>query len=206
MSTAAKTYTFSASTTAESAKVNTNFDDLISYINTNCIVKDGSLASTAVLSGPATDPTSANHYSRKQYVDDRVGMAAAQSTTALFTSTNTAFQTVDTVTITNPGKAVVVMCWVSAFAIGVAFSPAVKMRFGVSFDNGGTYTASATDETECWASNSGTDNMPLAANVRKAGTPTGDIKIRLQFQSTTTTGSTLNNAKIMYEMFKTVAV
>src|SRR5437868_4994070 len=91
MSTATVTNTFSAGTTAVASQVNTNFSDLVSYINTNCIVKDGTLASTAVLSGPATDPTSDNHYARKAYVDGLVGRDTA--TSALATYTTIAFDT-----------------------------------------------------------------------------------------------------------------
>lgn len=209
MSTASVTNTFVDATTAEAAEVNENFDDLVSYINTNCIVKDGSLALTGLLSGPdptVTPPTANAHLTPKLYVDDRVGMKTDQQTTALHTSTNTSYQTVDTVTITNPAKAVNVQAWCSGYAHAIAFCDRVELEFAVSFDNGVTYNASPVDLQEIYASNASADYLPLAACVRKTGTPNGDIKIRARFKSRTTTGSTLHDFKIEYIMFKTVTV
>jgi microcystin-dependent protein len=63
---------FTAATLAESAKVNANFTSLLTWINTNAAHLDGSQAFTGVPSGPATDPTSANQFTRKAYVDNVV--------------------------------------------------------------------------------------------------------------------------------------
>lgn len=60
MATAAKTYTFTSGTTAVAAEVNQNFDDLVGFINTNAIQKDGSLAMTADLSLKNAEPGSSN--------------------------------------------------------------------------------------------------------------------------------------------------
>ena len=45
------------------------------------IVRDGSKAFTAIPTGPATNPTSANQFARKQYVDDREAVVTAVTTT-----------------------------------------------------------------------------------------------------------------------------
>lgn len=71
---AAVTYTFSPGTQIESAKVNQNFDDLVVYTNGNVVLKDGSVAFTGLVTGPAADPTTANHLARKAYVDGKVGL------------------------------------------------------------------------------------------------------------------------------------
>lgn len=71
MSTIAVTYSFANSTPADASQVNQNFSDLVQYINANCVTKDAALAFTGVPSGPATDPTSANHLVRKAYFDQR---------------------------------------------------------------------------------------------------------------------------------------
>jgi len=51
------------------APVMQNFNDILTWINTNAVHLDGSKAFTAVPSGPASDPVSANQYARKAYVD-----------------------------------------------------------------------------------------------------------------------------------------
>lgn len=81
MSAVAKTYTFVPGTDIESSEVNQNFDDLVGYTNAEVIVRDGSKAFTAIPTGPGTNPTSANQFARKQYVDDREAVVTAVTTT-----------------------------------------------------------------------------------------------------------------------------
>ena len=80
MSAVAKTYTFVPGTDIESSEVNQNFDDLVGYTNAEVIVRDGSKAFTAIPTGPGTNPTSANQFARKQYVDDREAVVTAVTT------------------------------------------------------------------------------------------------------------------------------
>ena len=70
MTAVSKTHTFVAGTAIESAQANQNFDDLVNYTNNEVIVRDATKAFTAIPSGPATDPTTANQLTRKQYVDN----------------------------------------------------------------------------------------------------------------------------------------
>ena len=70
MATAAVTYTFAAGA-AVAAQMNQNFTDLVNFINTNCIQKDGSLAMTAALTLVGSDPVNDNHAARKVYVDTK---------------------------------------------------------------------------------------------------------------------------------------
>jgi microcystin-dependent protein len=63
------TYNFVAGTPSVADNVDQNFTDLVNWINTNAVHLDGSKAFTAVPSGPATDPVSANELARKAYVD-----------------------------------------------------------------------------------------------------------------------------------------
>lgn len=74
MTTLVKPYTFLAGTTAQSAQVNSNFDTIVSWINTNAIQRDGSVAMTGLLSLSGGDPSSTNHATRKGYTD-RYGLA-----------------------------------------------------------------------------------------------------------------------------------
>lgn len=73
MPAASVTYSFTSGGLIKSNEVNQNFTDLTTWMNTNAIQKDASVAFTGVPSGPATDPSSANQFTRKQYVDDRRG-------------------------------------------------------------------------------------------------------------------------------------
>ena len=72
MTVVTKSYTFAPATDIKSAEVNQNFDNLYNYINGEVIVRDGSMAFTAIPSGPGTDPTTSNQFARKAYVDQRV--------------------------------------------------------------------------------------------------------------------------------------
>lgn len=66
---AAVTWNFVAGTPSVADNVDQNFTDLVNWINTNAVHLDGSKAFTAVPTGPAVDPTSANQLARKAYVD-----------------------------------------------------------------------------------------------------------------------------------------
>jgi hypothetical protein len=69
---------FTDGTATSAPGVNANFDALVSWINTNAVHLDASKSFTAVPSGPATDPTTANHLTRKSYVDALVAAVSAR--------------------------------------------------------------------------------------------------------------------------------
>lgn len=87
MSTVSKTHTFVAGTLIEAAEANQNFDDLVNYTNSEVIVRDASVAFTAIPSGPATNPSSDDQFTRKKYVDDQ-DTAITTSVTNLTTTVN----------------------------------------------------------------------------------------------------------------------
>lgn len=66
MATLAKTYTFTTGTTAVAAEVNQNFDDIVSFVNSNAIQKDGSLAMTAALTLANAEPSGSNVATRRK--------------------------------------------------------------------------------------------------------------------------------------------
>lgn len=72
---------FTAQTLAQSAQVNANFTYFKGFIDDEVIQRDGSTALTALLTGPATDPTSDNHLARKAYVDSAVATGATGQVT-----------------------------------------------------------------------------------------------------------------------------
>lgn len=61
--------TFTNGTSADAPQVNANFTTLTAWIAANAMQIDGTVAFTAVPSGPASDPVSANQFARKAYVD-----------------------------------------------------------------------------------------------------------------------------------------
>lgn len=81
MASLVKQFTFSSGP-AVSAQVNQNFDDIIAFINANCIQKDGSLAFEQIPVGPNSDPTTANQFTRKSYVDAAVTAVSATAESA----------------------------------------------------------------------------------------------------------------------------
>lgn len=72
MAVASVTYTFVPLTLIESAEANTNFQDLVTFLNNQVIHKDASVAFTGTPSGPAADPVSDNQFARKAYVDGSI--------------------------------------------------------------------------------------------------------------------------------------
>jgi hypothetical protein len=83
---------FVAGTPAVADQVDQNFDAVRVWINANAVHLDASKAFTNVPSGPNTDPTSANHLTRKAYVDAQVaarpaGRLGSATTTTVQTST-----------------------------------------------------------------------------------------------------------------------
>lgn len=80
--TAAVTNSFTAATPAVAAQVNTNFSDLVNWINTWAMPLDASKTFTSTPSGPAADPTTANQLARKAYVDARDDLKVVAATSA----------------------------------------------------------------------------------------------------------------------------
>jgi len=70
MATAAVTYVFANGTNADGTQVNSNFNSVVNFLNTETMQRDASIAFTAIPSLPATDPTTANQAVRKAYVDN----------------------------------------------------------------------------------------------------------------------------------------
>jgi hypothetical protein len=68
-SNATVTNNFVQGTPANASEVNTNFADLVTWINTNATHLDGTKPFTGLVTLPATTPSNANHATRKGYVD-----------------------------------------------------------------------------------------------------------------------------------------
>lgn len=70
MATAAVSNVFTNGSNADAVQVNSNFTSVVNFLNTDVITRDAAIAFTAVPSGPATDPTTDNQFTRKYYVDN----------------------------------------------------------------------------------------------------------------------------------------
>jgi len=116
MSTLTVTNTFTGGTNAVPGDVNTNFDQIEAYVNTECITKDAALAFTGVPSGPATDATTANQFTRKGYVDPY--MPKNIQAEGLAVGPTVGPNTLATLDIPDPGYDIQV--WGNAFSIGSA--------------------------------------------------------------------------------------
>lgn len=118
MATAAVTYTFAANTLVQASQANTNFQDLVDFLNGSVIHKDASIAFTNVPTGPSEDPTSDDHLVRKAYVDmacgviykngnfNSVGSATAVTGTSTLVDRNVAIAS-DAITVEIPGVYVI---------------------------------------------------------------------------------------------------
>lgn len=79
------TYSFTNGATADADQVNQNYDDLVTWINTNAVHLDGSKAFTSAPTY-AADPTSNNQLARKYYVDNKTWAAANIQSGAITTA------------------------------------------------------------------------------------------------------------------------
>lgn len=70
MATASVPYTFTNGTqNADATQVNSNFSNIVNFLNAEVIQRDGSVAFTAIPTLPASNPSNDNHAVRKAYVD-----------------------------------------------------------------------------------------------------------------------------------------
>ena len=102
MATASITYALSNGTTADATHVSTNFTDIVNFLNTHCVHKDGSIAMTGALTLQAQDPSNANHAVRKQYVD-RKAILTRQVAVVNPPVTINSGDVVASVTVSDPG-------------------------------------------------------------------------------------------------------
>lgn len=105
MASASVTYSFTAGTAAVAANVNTNFTDLVSFLNNQVVHKDGTVSMTGALTLPG-NPSSALQAATKQYVDALAG-APWTGFTPTLTQSGAVSKTVDYAEYVQLGKLVV---------------------------------------------------------------------------------------------------
>lgn len=79
MATLSYTYSFTNGTAANAVEVNSNFNAASTFVNTELVNRDGSVAMTGGLTLPG-NPSSPSQAARKQYVDDAVAAALPVAT------------------------------------------------------------------------------------------------------------------------------
>lgn len=72
MATASITYTFTNGTNADGVQVNSNFNSILSFLNSEVIQRDASVSFTNIPLLPSSNPTLDNQAARKYYVDQTV--------------------------------------------------------------------------------------------------------------------------------------
>jgi len=206
MSTVSVPNTFTNGNVNDGPQVSANFNALVSYINTNCIVADATISLSAALSC-STAPSSGNHLTNKTYVDGLVGRTSNYATSSHVLTANDTFQTIDTLSFANPGKAIVVEAWGSVTQVGGAGTVPYRARIGINM-TGSTADADFTWSTVQYATIRSGEFYSFAPFVRLAGTPSGIVRIRLQHYQTSGAISfgQASEAAIMYDAFKTVGL
>lgn len=125
MATASVTYTFTPGGNADGTQVNTNFSQLVAFLNGSVVQTDGSASMSGQLTLLGSDPVAANHATRKSYVDaadllatqrtpQRTGIGLTGATWGIGPNN------IGQVTITDPGYDIEV--WGSAITIVDTFT------------------------------------------------------------------------------------
>ncbi len=123
MATLAVTNSFAAGTLIESVEVNTNFQDVVTFVNNSVAHTDGSKTFTGIPSvsgGAAVDPTADNQLARKLYVDKQKVIARQRFTTnsSAFSGTvNTDFVLTPTMDVLRLYKACLHVNWNTSAAV-----------------------------------------------------------------------------------------
>ena len=186
---------FQANQTAVAADVNTDFNNLKTYIDANCILKDASLDFTSTPAGPASDPVDANDLTRKQYVDTTVNLRTGFQSVGLTTLyTMVAFDVLETAA---EASFVIPASWSST-----NFTMMIWSKFVIGNNNAATggayileYTLDALAGSPTWvqldgtllALGSGSATATVVSNsaipYRVSGSVAGKtVKVRLRVQ------------------------
>jgi len=187
MTTAAVTYTFTNGAANDGPQVSTNFSDLVTYINSNCIVKDGGVQMTGQLSlKSGTDPTADDHAARKAYVDGRTGFKSGWTTSSdTFTSNDTYENIGSALSFSAPTSSVTIQAFAYCTHVGGAGTVPYRFRVGINTVNTdvvGDYDWSPVSYQTIGSGEFGTQfaMIQVGALVPTSGT----VRIRMQHYQT----------------------
>lgn len=204
MATASVTHALSNGTTADASQVATNFTDLVNFLNASTVHKDGAIAMTGALSLVGSDPTTANHATRKSYVDvrdtkawSRMFNSSVQSGFPAIAAFDTWYYQSTPYTITNPSNgALNIFAWGSVNGQGLNGESVLAGTVAISVDGGSTYTTNDTPDKTYGNGTNGLGWWSVHPNFAKMNaTPTGDIKVKFgiyQYASLVTKGTVDN--------------
>jgi len=96
MATASVPNTISNGQPLDASPVQANFVAVVNFLNNSTMHSDGATAFTGIPALPAISPTTANHATRKQYVDDLAASTAATAAAATSAATAAATAALDT--------------------------------------------------------------------------------------------------------------
>jgi hypothetical protein len=122
MATSAVTYSFVANTAAKASEVNRDFADLVSFLNTSVVQKDGSIAMSGLLTLSGA-PSSALHAATKAYVDTASGNAAWTAYTPTLIQSGAITKTVNSARYTTIGKLCIAEVTMTTTANGTSGNP-----------------------------------------------------------------------------------
>lgn len=179
MAVASVSYTFAPLTLIESAEANTNFQDLVSFLNNQVVHKDGTVAFTGVPTGPDADPVSDNQLVRKKYVD--VPVLCLERPTVGHTSSGSATDYVSAWTeLQNRGF--------TTAAGPMRFAPLVTGVYILGFEFG--FTTSAAGTNRAFGIRRASDNVHVMSDVSVDGTYSSGFGNRLSATGLFTLSST----------------
>lgn len=191
MATAAVTNTFVASTPAEAAEVNTNFTDLVTFLNNSVVHRDGSKAMSAAFDGGTYRLTNVGAAMAASDAPrlDQVATSDYEVTSGGITILTSA-TTIDTLTITAPSAGMgLLYLYGTLVTAGVSYDPGVG-EGGVGVDwsvTGSTILHRLTDVDRNYGSDgtytvtgvllislaSGTNTVVVQATRVNSGTTSG---------------------------------
>lgn len=209
MSTVSVPNTFVNGAVNDGSEVSTNFTELVTYINDNVIVKDGSKAMAGQLSLWA-DPTADAHAARKAYVDGKVGFKSNWTTASDTFTANDTYENIGSgLSFTAPSVAVTIQAFAYCTHVGGAGTVPYRFRVGINTVN------TTTDADYTWSPVSyhtiGSGEYATQYAMLHVGplTPTaGTVRVKMQHYQTSGAISfgQAAEAGIMYMYQKQVAV
>jgi hypothetical protein len=193
MSTPSVTNTFVNGTTADANQVNTNFSEVVSFLDDNVVHLDGSRAMTGALVLGA-DGTASTHAVTKSQLDAGPdSLQAGGWNSATNVTTTTSYQQYGaSVSFANPSRAVSLVINFSSVALdnGAGGSRQCQFQVSYSLDNGGTWTVlQATNQSSA----ADAQRLPVGASHVVAGvTPTNTVLVKAEVKGSAAGMHTFN--------------
>ena len=177
MATASVTNQFTASTTIVSDDVDTNFSDLVTFLNGSVVHVDGS----KVMSGDLD--FGSNDIINVKSIEGFVVRGLELTDKTVFTATS-AWEDWGAASGVNLGTSSEII-FVTAQALGsilgaVGIARAGQIRVGISLDSGSSWTYGPTNWGQVDDAAAAFRRTAAVAGHQRTGTPTGDVRVKVQ--------------------------